>query len=101
MAVFTALLVPSSRLLRTVAAGLVFGLSGTGLTVAAQQAPEGTAPPAASAPPAAQASVPAAPAADQGAPAKAAAKGKNVYTGPTTIVVLPATPMLDAEGRQR
>ena len=39
------------------------------------------------------------------APAKSAAtksqKGKKVYTGPTTIVVLPATPMLDGEGKQR
>jgi len=34
----------------------------------------------------------------------AAAKGKkakNVYTGPNTIVVLPPTPMLDGEGKQR
>jgi hypothetical protein len=34
----------------------------------------------------------------------AAAKGKHakdVYSGPTTIVVLPPTPMLDAEGKQR
>jgi len=28
-------------------------------------------------------------------------KSKNVYTGPTTIVVLPPTPMLDVEGKQR
>jgi hypothetical protein len=28
-------------------------------------------------------------------------KAKNVYTGPTTIVVLPPTPMLDGEGKQR
>jgi hypothetical protein len=39
-------------------------------------------------------------------PAKSSAaanakKGKDVYTGPTTIVVLPATPLLDAEGKQR
>jgi len=27
--------------------------------------------------------------------------GKNVYTGPTNIVVLPPTPMLDGEGKQR
>jgi hypothetical protein len=27
--------------------------------------------------------------------------GKNVYTGPNTIVVLPPTPMLDGEGKQR
>lgn len=34
----------------------------------------------------------------------AAAKGKHgkeVYTGPTTIVILPPTPMLDGEGKQR
>ena len=28
-------------------------------------------------------------------------KGKAAYSGPTTIVVLPATPMLDDEGKQR
>jgi hypothetical protein len=36
--------------------------------------------------------------------AAAPAKGKSskaAYTGPTTIVVLPPTPMLDAEGKQR
>jgi hypothetical protein len=35
-----------------------------------------------------------------GAPAKAR-KGKDSYTGPNTIVVLPPTPMLDSEGKQR
>jgi hypothetical protein len=33
-------------------------------------------------------------------PGKASSK-KVVYTGPTDIIVLPATPMLDGEGRQR
>lgn len=28
-------------------------------------------------------------------------KGKDAYTGPNTIVMLPPTPMLDAEGKQR
>ena len=28
-------------------------------------------------------------------------KGQEVYTGPTTVVVLPPTPMLDEEGKQR
>ena len=32
---------------------------------------------------------------------KAAKKGKEVYTGPTTIVEQPETPMLDEEGHQR
>jgi len=32
---------------------------------------------------------------------KSAKKAKNVYTGPNTIVVLPPTPMLDGEGKQR
>jgi hypothetical protein len=44
-----------------------------------------------------------APAASQ-VPADAAPRGKAkkaAYTGPTEIVVLPATPMLDEEGRQR
>ena len=31
----------------------------------------------------------------------APAKGKAPYAGPTTVVVLPPTPMLDAEGKQR
>lgn len=35
-----------------------------------------------------------------GAPAKVK-HGKDVYTGPTTIVILPPTPMLDGEGKQR
>ena len=41
----------------------------------------------------------------QAAPAPTAAskgkKGEPEYTGPTTLVVLPPTPMLDEEGRQR
>jgi len=35
------------------------------------------------------------------APAAKGKKGKVEYTGPTTVVELPATPMLDEEGRQR
>jgi hypothetical protein len=38
---------------------------------------------------------------DQGAPAAKGKKGKVEYTGPTTVVEQPATPMLDEEGRQR
>ena len=34
-------------------------------------------------------------------PGPAAKKGKEVYTGPTTVVMLEPTPMLDEEGRQR
>jgi hypothetical protein len=34
------------------------------------------------------------------APTTKGKKGKAVYTGPTTIVILPATPMLDGEGKQ-
>ena len=44
------------------------------------------------------------PAASAPATAKVAAtgkKGKEVYTGPTTVIVLDPTPMLDEEGRQR
>ena len=62
--------------------------------------------PAAVTPPAPAVSAPAAPAAQRAAtprpPAKPAPKkGKQVYTGPTTIVVLPPTPLLDNEGKQR
>jgi hypothetical protein len=38
--------------------------------------------------------------ANPGATAKVT-NGKDLYTGPSTIVVLPPTPMLDAEGKQR
>ena len=40
---------------------------------------------------------------DSRAPRKkqAGKAAKNAYTGPTTLVVLPATPMLDGEGKQR
>ena len=49
-------------------------------------------------PPAGAAPAPANPA----APAKPAGKkGKDVYTGPNTVVMLEPTPMLDEEGRQR
>lgn len=34
-------------------------------------------------------------------PAAKSRKDKNTYNGPNTIVVLPPTPMLDAEGKQR
>lgn len=57
----------------------------------------------ASAPPVAAAQPPAtaaAPPIASPAPAKDK-KARNAYTGPTTIVVLPPTPMLDAEGKQR
>jgi hypothetical protein len=35
------------------------------------------------------------------APAVKGKKGEQVYTGPTTLVVLPPTPMLDEEGKQQ
>jgi len=35
------------------------------------------------------------------APIAKSKKGKPVYSGPTTIIVLPASPMLDGEGKQR
>jgi len=58
--------------------------------------------PPAAAPAPGTAAVPASPAIpatrSKGKPAKAA---KAVYTGPTTIVVLPPTPMLAGEGKQR
>ena len=60
-----------------------------------QQQPDAAAAPqmAASAPAYGTAAKPATPAKGN--------KGKAAYTGPTTVVVLPATPMLDDEGKQR
>lgn len=43
----------------------------------------------------------AAPASAPSIPSTKGKKAKNAYTGPATIVVLPATPMLDGEGKQR
>jgi hypothetical protein len=64
----------------------------------AQTAPQ-TPSPASSAPSAnTPQTTPAPPAKPPVAPAK---KGKEQYTGPTAIVVLPPTPMLDGEGKQR
>jgi hypothetical protein len=54
-----------------------------------------------STPPSTSASPASAPAAAQPAPPAKDKKAKNVYTGPNTIVVLPPTPMLDGEGKQR
>ena len=63
---------------------------------APETAPAPTQQPATQQPPAQQ------PAAKPAAkPAKPVKKGKEPYTGPTTVIVLPATPMLDAEGRQQ
>jgi hypothetical protein len=53
-----------------------------------------------STPPSASVSPASPPAVTQRAPAKGK-KAKSVYAGPNTIVVLPPTPMLDAEGKQR
>jgi len=65
----------------------------------APPASAGTADTATQTPPA-----PGAPAAKSDAPAATPGKGKGkkaAYDGPNTLVVLPATPMLDEEGRQR
>jgi hypothetical protein len=77
----------------------------------AQQAPDvaAAAPVAASAQAAALAAAQAQAAKQAAAHAKAkkvkkntsVKKGKNVYTGPNTVAVLPPTPMLDVEGKQR
>jgi hypothetical protein len=69
--------------------------------IAGAQAPTPPSPTTENAPPdqAPQAaSKPAPPTSAKGKPAKPV---KNAYTGPTTLVVLPATPMLDGEGKQR
>jgi hypothetical protein len=55
--------------------------------------------PAMPAPTPAEATTPAIPA--PAPPTAAKKKGKQPYTGPTTVVELPPTPMLDAEGRQQ
>ena len=80
---------------------LALGFMGSATSFAAQsqtpadqtQAAPATATPPATIPPVARST--ATPAAPKGKNAK------NGYTGPTTIVVLPATPMLDGEGKQR
>ena len=61
------------------------------------------APPAETAGPAAPAAEPQAPStAPHAVPAPAPRKkGKVEYTGPTNVIALPATPMLDEEGKQR
>jgi hypothetical protein len=66
--------------------------SSSGVTAAANAAPVAT---TATTPAPVKAVAPAKPA------APAAKKGKQVYTGPNTVVVQPATPMLDNEGKQR
>jgi hypothetical protein len=74
---------------------LAIGLMGSAVSFGAQAPatpPDNSAAPAPAAPPASTAAKP------------APAKGKNSkapYAGPTNIVVLPPTPMLDAEGKQR
>ncbi len=86
--------------------GLVWGDRAAAQEPAAQQ--PAAQQPAAAAEPAANPQLAQEPAAQQPAaavqpaPAKPAPKkkGKEPYTGPTTVIVLPATPMLDSEGRQ-
>jgi hypothetical protein len=96
-----------SMIVRTSFANLLaIGMIATALCSAAQSpapAPasiDPTTPPAAA--PAPTESSPAAPAVAPAAVASAKGKHvKEVYSGPTTIVVLPPNPMLDAEGKQR
>jgi hypothetical protein len=84
---------------------LALGLIGNATCPAAQ--PQTTAPadhtqaaaPTAATPMAQATAAPAPPA--KGKRVKAAKAAKVAYTGPSTIVVLPATPMLDGEGKQR
>jgi hypothetical protein len=84
----------------TFATFLTLGIIGSAACCAAQSqtstpTPAATAP--ASSPAAAQPATPA-----KGKKAKTKTRtARNVYTGPTTIVVLPPTPMLDGEGKQR
>jgi len=65
---------------------------------AGQQTPAAEAPTSAPQAPTAQ-SAPATPGAKPAV--QTAKKGKPVYTGPTTVIELPPTPMLDEEGKQR
>jgi len=76
---------------------MALGLIGTAVTFPAHAQ---TAMPADQAP----ATAPSAGTSAQGTSTSTPAKGKNAkaaYTGPNTIVVLPPTPMLDGEGKQR
>jgi hypothetical protein len=78
---------------------LALGLMGSAIAFAAPLQSAGQATTTAAAPVTASQSTPTQPAAT-GAPGKAK-HGKDVYTGPNTIVILPPTPMLDNEGKQR
>jgi hypothetical protein len=78
-----------AALVRRTILSILIGLMGGGVAVLAQQTPANADPQSGSAP-----TAPAKPA----APAKGK---KDAYTGPTTVIVLPPTPMLDAEGKQR
>jgi hypothetical protein len=96
--------VPVFGLVRKTILSVLIGLMGGGVTVLAQMPDAGS-----STTPAQQPSASTSPAADPTArqttkPAKPAApakKGKQVYTGPNTVVALAPTPMLDGEGKQR
>ena len=82
----------------TFATFLTLGIIGSAACCAAQSQTS-TPTPAATAPASSPAAVqPAVPAKGKKARTRTA---RNVYTGPTTIVVLPPTPMLDGEGKQR
>jgi hypothetical protein len=82
--------VRSAVFVRIALVGIVaLGFVGSASRVMAQEKPDSVAPATASTQPAVS-TVPA-----------NAKKGKEPYTGPSNIVVLPATPMLDAEGKQR
>src|ERR1035441_520255 len=81
----------------TFATFLTLGIIGSACCAAQSQTSTPT--PAATAPASSPAAVqPAAPAKGKKARTRTA---RNVSTGPTTIVVLPPTPMLDGEGKQR
>jgi hypothetical protein len=77
----------------TVGTFLALGLIGIAACVVA--ASQTSTPPSTSTSPAGP------PAATQTVSPAKGKKAKNAYSGPNTIVVLPATPMLDGEGKQR
>ena len=80
--------------------GFVLTLASAGYTLAQEPQPAPQPAPPSAAPQSAPADA-SAPATLQPASIVTGKKGKQEYTGPTTLVELPPTPMLDEEGNQR
>jgi hypothetical protein len=83
--------------------GLVLAFTSIGRTAAQEAQPAPTSTPQSAAAPASPTDT-SQPTTERGqtvASVEKSKKGKQEYTGPTTVVVLPPTPMLDEEGKQR